>query len=324
MRDACQANASMPIDFVFSSARGGATVKTGTAGVAMDGVTEARSGKPPEVQGLLNHFVYHPAARRLAIWLAATPATPNMVSVTGAAMVIAAGAFYALVDGAAGITIGFALHLGWHVVDGADGDLARMIGRASPAGEIVDGLCDYGGHLVLYALLAFSLQATLGGWAWTLALAAGLSRIAQSVYAESQRRTYMWWVYGIPWLRTTGRGSVARAGGGLAGIYIAVSNFLSAGTAPVDRLVAAAQADPGERQRVAELVREIGRYTLPAQLVLGSNPRTILLGLSMAAGSPAWFFLIELTLLNIVMVGSILQQRRACRRLADLIARGRS
>ena len=125
------------------------------------------------MQGFLNRTIYHPAARRLATWLAPTPVTPNMVSVAGAVMVIAAGIFYTLVGGATGIAFGFALHLAWHVVDGADGDLARMTGRASPIGEVVDGLCDYGGHVVLYLLLAGLLDNVIGGWAWALAVAAG-------------------------------------------------------------------------------------------------------------------------------------------------------
>jgi hypothetical protein len=57
--------------------------------------------------------------------------------------------------------------------------------------------------------------------------------------------------------------------------------------------------------------------------VLGANPRTILLGLSMLAGSPLWFFVIEATVLNIVLVAGIVAQRDACRRLVALIARGR-
>lgn len=290
----------------------------------MSGAMAGSAGKPREVQGPLNHFVYHPAARRLAMWLAATPITPNMVSVTGAAMVIAAGVFYTIVGGVAGIALGFALHLAWHIVDGADGDLARMTGRASASGEIVDGLCDYGGHVVLYLMLGASLSGVLGFWGWALMVAAGLSRIAQSVYAESQRRTYLWWAYRKPWLRTTGSGAAGTTRGGLAGTYLSLSRLLSGGTETVDRLVAAAEADPAERDRIAELARQAGRRTLPAQIALGANPRTILLGVSMIAGGPAWFFLIEATVLNLVLVASILQQRRTSRRLADLIARGRS
>ncbi len=290
------------------------------AGATMIGAATTGTGKPREVQGPLNHFVYHPAARRLATWLAATPVTPNAISVTGAAMVIAAGVFYTIVGGAAGIALGFALHLAWHVVDGADGDLARMTGRASARGEIVDGLCDYGGHVVLYLMLGAMLSGTIGAGGWLLMVAAGLSRIAQSIYAESQRRTYLWWAYGKPWLRTTG----TEGARGPAGLYLSLSRVLSGGTEIVDRLAAAAAADPIERDRIAELARQAGRRTLPAQIALGANPRTILLGLSMIAGGPAWFFVIETTVLNLVLIASIVQQRRTSRRLAELIARGRT
>ena len=159
------------------------------------------TGKPRELQGFLNHNLYHPAARGLARVLAATPVTPNMVSIFGAVMVCAAGVLYALVATPWAIAVGFALHLLWHVVDGADGDLARMTGRASPRGEVVDGLCDYGGHTVLYLLLGYALQQTFGPWVWLIVVGAGVSRIAQSVFAESSRRSYQYWVYNVPWIQ---------------------------------------------------------------------------------------------------------------------------
>lgn len=293
----------------------------GTERVATIEMTAGVSGKPPELQGFLNRTLFHPAARRLAAMLAATPVTPNMVSVAGAAMVVAAGVLYAVVGGPAGVALGFALHLAWHVVDGADGDLARMTGRASPIGEVVDGLCDYGGHVALYVLLALSLYPALGAVAWVLAVAAGLSRVAQSVFAESSRRTYQWWAYGVPWL---GRKQVASGGIGAAGrLYVNISAGLTRPTARVNTLVESAEHDPLERRRIAMLAREAGRATLPVQRALGANPRTIMLGLSMIAGSPAWFFLIEIVALNALLTLAIVQQAASCRRLADLIARGR-
>ena len=271
-----------------------------------------RTGKPREAQGWSNARLFHPAARRLATLLARTPITPNMVSVAGAAMVVAAGMLYAWVGTLAAIVAGFAIHLAWHVVDGADGDLARMTGRASPIGEVVDGLCDYGGHIALYLLLAGALFPALGWGAWALAVAAGLSRVVQSVYAETQRRTYLWWAYGIPWLRT---GATAGARTAPAGrLYLAIARVLSAGTQGVEPFVA--DGDP----RVVPLARMEGRRTLPLQVALGANPRTVLLGLAILAGSPAWFFLAEASALNLLLVVSILQQRRASARLAALLA----
>ena len=95
--------------------------------------------RPTELQDPLNLHIYHPLARRLARVLSHTPVTPNMVSVFGGLMVVAAGVIYWGMDlwgwiWPIGALSGMALHLGWHVVDGADGDLARMTGRASPIG----------------------------------------------------------------------------------------------------------------------------------------------------------------------------------------------
>lgn len=285
-------------------------------------VTTRVTGKPRELQGPLNHYLFHPLARRLAVLLVPTAVTPNMVSLVGAVMVMGAGVLYALVGGVAGVALGFALHLAWHVVDGADGDLARLSGRASPVGEIVDGVCDYAGHVVVYLLLAWTLSAAIGWWAWAAAVAAGASRIVQSVFAESQRRTYQWWAYGKPWLQ------VARQGGaapdvGVANLYLAIWRRLTAETQKVNAIVASAEADAGERARIAEIAREVGRRTLPTLGWLGANPRTVALGLSMAAGSPLPFFLLEIGPLNALLLVAIVQQRRAGRRMAQLIARGR-
>lgn len=279
----------------------------------------AVAGKPRELQGFLNRTLYHPLAYRLARVLVPTAVTPNMVSIAGAVMVMAAGVLYALVATPWAIALGFFLHCAWHVVDGADGALARMSGRASPSGEIVDGLCDYAGHGVLYCLLAASLDDWMGASAWAVAFAAGLSRAVQSVFAESGRRTYQWWAYGVPWLQT------AKASGGGIGVtlsnaYLYVWHRMSGPTQVVNALVQSAEADPPQRERIAVIARQEGRSTLPLLAALGANPRTILLGLSMVAGTPLWFFLLEIVVLNVVLVLAVLQAAYVGRRIARLIA----
>lgn len=279
--------------------------------------------KPRELQGFLNRTIYHPLAYRLAKALVPTPVTPNMVSVAGALMVVAAGVFYTLVGGPWGIAIGFALHLSWHVIDGADGMLARMSGRASPSGEIVDGMCDYFGHGALYIMLAASLDDQIGWIAWPLAIGAGVSRAFQSVFAESGRRTYQWWAYGVPWLQSSGRADATGIGASLSRAYLWAWGRMAGPTQVVNALVTSAEPDPVERQRIAEIARGAGRRTLPVLALLGANPRTVLLGLSMIAGSPLWFFLIEVLVLNAVLVFAIAQAAMSGRRIAALIARGR-
>ena len=286
----------------------------------------------PEMEDWLNARVYHPLAGRLARLLAATPITPNAVSVAGGAFIVAAALLYTEVRPAAlAVVLGFTAHALWHVFDGADGDLARLTGKTSPVGEMVDGACDYLGHIILYVFLAAFLDDWIGGWAWLVAALAGASRVAQSNHAESRRRTYLWRVYDVPWLKhsyETDREGPDSEGLGrrtwfllliepLARLYVAAASAGGARSERIDALLERARRAPAARDRSRRVCKEESRLPLRLQTILGPNLRTVALGLSMAAGSPLWFFLLELVPFNLLMAWSILAQRRAERRIIE-------
>ena len=283
-----------------------------------------RPQRPRELQDPLNYYLYHPLAWQLARLLARTPLTPNTVSVLGAAMVVAAGAAYTQLAWPVSAALGMALHMGWHVVDGADGDLARLTGRASPIGEMVDGLCDYLSHAVLYIVLAFWLQAhggDVGGWpAWALVVFAGLSHAVQSNHVEVQRRQYQYWVYGTPWLRnaqTQGDSPVDMSwGGALVALYLSVASGMTPHAIRVDAAVAAAKDDPARLAQIAAAVRAESPPLLLLGKFLGPNPRAIVLGLSMFAGTPLWYMLYQSLVLNVLLVVSVRMHNAAAQRIA--------
>jgi len=287
----------------------------------------ARPRRPRELNDPLNRYLYHPLAWQLARLLAHTPITPNMVSVLGGLMVIAAGIAYAQPAGLvypASALLGLALHMGWHVVDGADGDLARLTGRASPIGEMVDGICDYASHVVLYVILAWILQHQIGWVSWAIASAAGASHIVQSNHVEVQRRSYQYWVYGVPWLKTTHAAddaSTRRGGlGALAGAYLWLAGGVTPYSERIDKAVENAQGDSAALERIRAAVREeIPPLTLIWKF-LGPNPRAIVLGLSMLAGSPLWYFIYQAVVLNILLVFSIRAHNAAWKRIAVQLA----
>lgn len=266
--------------------------------------------RPAELEDGLNRYFYHPLSHRVARLLRHTPVTPNMVSVSSFLAIVAATAAYTLLPFATSVAVGLGFHLLWHILDGADGDLARITGRTSPLGEVIDGICDYAGHVILYTALAFYA----GGWCWVVTPLAAASRILQANHIESVRRTYLWRAYGVPWIANTqasvaGRGIVA----GLTSAYIIVGGWLNPRSEEADARIAAA----GDRGR--SVSRQIGRRALSFQEWLGPNRRTLLLGLSMAAGTPLWFFLIEATLLNLLLIASVRRQRRVNAELAGAL-----
>jgi hypothetical protein len=286
--------------------------------------TETPASRWPEMDDWLNGRIFHPLAHRLARTLAATPATPNAVSLAGGLLIVAAAILYTGLAWPASVLLGFLAHALWHVFDGADGDLARLTGKASPVGELIDGLCDYLGHIILYVFLAAFLDDWIGGWAWFVASLAGASRILQSNHAESGRRTYLWRVYDVEWLKHSyerDRGALRRTGlvatlaEPFARAYVRVASAASPLSGRIDALLARASRAPAAEERARRICREESRVPLKLQTALGPNLRTIALGLAMAAGSPLWFFLIEITGLNLLMLWSLARQRRADRRI---------
>lgn len=292
---------------------------------------EATGGRPRELEDRLNRFLYHPLAARLARLLRPTGISPNAVSVAGMLLIWGSAWAYTGMARPEGVILGFVLHLSWHVLDGADGDLARLKGVASPAGEVVDGACDYFGHILLYVALAAMLDDSIGGWSWALTAAAGASHAFQSNHAEAQRRSYLWWAYGRPWLKHAQRdGDAVFRGaslfshtlGRLAWIYMKAANALAPFAGRVDEAVDAAAGDARRTARIRRLARRASRRGLLIQKLLGPNPRTIMLGASMAIGSPLYYFLAETVALNLLLVLSVLHHNRVALRLAEKLAPG--
>lgn len=286
--------------------------------------------RPPELQDPLNRYLYHKLSARLARLLALTPVRPNAVSVAGAVCVWLAAWAYAAVTWPYGALLGLLLHMLWHVVDGADGDLARMTGRTSPIGEMVDGLCDYAGHAVLYIVLAAMLDDWIGLWAWPLGVVAAASHAVQTNHAETNRRSYSWWVYGVPWIRNAQaaddavfrkRSVASRLFAAPARLYLRVAQGMAPWSAQLDAEVAAAAGNAPRLAHIRRTVKRAFRRALVLEKAVGPNPRTIILGLCMLLGSPLWFFLAEIVLLNAVLALSVVHHNAVGRRLVEKLGR---
>jgi hypothetical protein len=214
----------------------------------------------------------------------------------------------------------------WHVLDGADGDLARRTGRSSPLGEIVDGVCDYAGQAILYVALALVLARTIGAWAWPLAIGSAVARAVQANSYESRRREYQYWGHGRAWIRHTLSADPAqrsRAAAALARLYLVVSSRVAGTPSALEaRLSAGLEGEPDRVRSTRAIYRSCQRPAIVAAGPLSANARTIALGLSMALGSPGYFFAYEAIGLSLFLWWSSRLQGRAdaalLERLSDI------
>lgn len=285
--------------------------------------------RPAEIQDPLNRFVYHPLSARLARLLVPTGISPNLVSVGSALCLLAATWSFVTLAPPANWSVGLMFMLLWHVVDGADGDLARMTGRASATGELVDGVCDIFGNVVMYFAFAFWLDDTMGGFGWALAWSAGASHVLQLNHSETQRRLYQWRVYGRPWLGTaTGKGDAvfrkeswfSRYFSFWAVGYLWLSKRMAGKASPIDEGLEA--AGPEERDRIRAIVRRHSGFSLLIEKALGGNPKTFIIAASVGLGGPYLYFMTTLVPLNLILLVSLLHHKRAESRMVAEIRAG--
>jgi phosphatidylglycerophosphate synthase len=286
---------------------------------AMKSSASSPPGRPEEIEGVTNRWLIHPVSRALVGLLVATPITPNMVSMASVFAAAGAAAAFVLAPWPWAAPAGLACQFAWHVLDGADGDLARRTGRASAIGELVDGICDHASWGLIYAALGWKLSLAMGPWAWALMTAAGVSHFVQANAYETARKTYRRWVYGAAWMAqdaSWAKGPIRRL---LGGLYLAVSGVTSAGEDKVEaamapRLANQHQADAGRslyRKRLIPLVKAAGW--------MSANARSIAAALAILAGSPLWFFLYEITVLNVLLAAiAIWRVRRNAAVAAEL------
>lgn len=270
--------------------------------------------RPAELEDWLNRQLYHPLSWQLACRLASTRVTPNMVSIAGAAVVILAAASYGLIASPWGAMLGLLLHMSWHVVDGADGDLARMTGRSSARGELVDGICDYVGHIVLYVTMGAIAAGQIGGMGWALMWAAGASRVTQAAHYEGTRRQYQLAVYGTPWM---GSEAPVTDSKGRRHPFVAYYLWLTGLIVPYGSALQAAARDPEVREPLREAMREHGKALLARIGPLSANYRTLAVGAAMLAGRPHWYFLFEIVVLGGALVASVANVRRVMAKVLD-------
>lgn len=272
---------------------------------------ERARSRPLEIEELSNRFFVHPLSRGLATLLIPTGISANAVSVSGALIMVAVSGCYLWPAWPWSALAGFGLHVAWHVFDGADGEVARRTGTSSTNGEIVDGVCDYAGHVVLNIALSIALARSMGPLlGWGLGLANFVSRVLQANYYESARRNYRQWVYGVGWIRNNLSGNEAnRAGSGWGGLsealarfFLRVSRYVSADAQEVEAaLMRLSQGAPEKAEQARALYRSHQIRALKQASFLSMNTQTVALFLSMLAGSPLYIFLFGAVAQNAVL-----------------------
>nr|WP_275943708.1 CDP-alcohol phosphatidyltransferase family protein [Gluconacetobacter tumulisoli] len=240
--------------------------------------------------------------------------TPNAVSVSGMASGLLAGLAYHQYRDPRCAVAGFVLMIAWHVLDGADGQLARLTNSQSHTGKILDGICDYVTFIAVYTGLALALVRDHGAWVWVVVVLAGLCHAVQSAAYEMQRQEYNFWGWGrgssaFPKLavsRRRGPGDV------LFGVYARIQHLTAGGAVALHRRLSATLAAHPDRAPAVRLrYRQAFAPLVRRWSILSANYRTIGIFICALARAPLLYFGIEIVGLGLVLLALMVRQR-AC------------
>ncbi len=249
---------------------------------------------------------------------------PNAVSLTGMACGILAGFAYYHYQSLVAAIIGFGLMIVWHVMDGADGQLARLTDTQSEFGKVLDGICDYVTFISVYLALGLAMARQDGAWVVVVVALAGACHAVQSAAYEAQRQNYVFWAWGRgSHVAPSGRVGGARKPGlfaWLLGAYESVQGLVGSDIGFNQALLAKLGANPA-----AEAIRTRYRTRFAPSLrhwaILSSNYRTLGIFICVLLRLPLLYFGFEIFGFSMILM---ILARRQTSRAAGFIAELRS
>ena len=284
-----------------------------------------------EIEEATNLYIIHPISRMLVTVFARLGVHPNAVSVVGMVFGGLAALAYYQYDQWQMAVLGFALMIGWHIMDGSDGQLARLTGQTSELGKVLDGLCDHLSFILVYVSLSLASAQVFGQWVWLLSFAAGFSHLAQATAYEFQRQAYDYWVFGKASARIMRPEDYARTLPANRGLARRTADVMQLGylrvqfrMAGVNNVLLAelerALHEVDDESVIRQAYRRFNLSAVKSWSLLCSNYRTIAIFIACLAGNPVYFFLFEIVFLNAAFVWLRYRQRRQNRALQAWLA----
>ena len=247
--------------------------------------------RPSTIEPATNRYGVHALARLMLPLAIRLGIHPNAVTLAGLTFGLCAAAAYLHWQDWRYATLGFLFMIGWHIMDGLDGKLARATGKTSAFGRLLDGIADYSSFVAVYIALAITQPQIVP--ALGIAIVAGAAHALQAQFYEGERATWI--------RRSAGQfDAVARteAGGAFERLYNRLERALGNQSRPFDARLH--EASPAERQRLIDAWQPRSARVLHLMGPLSANGRTIAIWLAAMIGNPWLFWLWEIIPLTIL------------------------
>jgi hypothetical protein len=151
--------------------------------------------KSQDTEEWLDLIFYRPLGYVWALLFRKLGITPNTVTMLSIILGVASGVMFYFNSLTLNV-IGMALLIWANSYDSADGQLARMTGKYSRLGRLLDGAAGDFWFISIYAAICLRLMPEWGLWIWALGAAAGYCHVKQSAMADYLRNFHLLFIKG--------------------------------------------------------------------------------------------------------------------------------
>jgi hypothetical protein len=288
--------------------------------------------KVREAEGILDLYFYRRLGFQLAKFFAKLGMSPVGVTLLGGVFGIFAGHLYFYRNLTINVA-GMVLHVCANLFDNADGQLARLTGRQSREGRIIDSVVD---HLIFTSIYVhLALRCFVEGASpaiFVVALVAAFSHGLQGAAADYYRNAYLYFVSQrsrgdfhssaelrsdyqmLSWRKTPWQKFLAALYFNFTQQQEMISPPLKKFRNTVDRIFA---------ERLPEWFgaqyRNAAAPAFKFWSILMTNTRMLLLFALLLLDRVAWFFWIEITFFNLMLIYLLFREQRMCRSLFEMV-----
>jgi len=280
--------------------------------------------KSMDTEEFIDIYFYRPIGYRWALLFNKLNIPPNTVTIAGIIIGIAAGICFYFSDLI--INISGMLLLVWaNSYDSADGQLARMTGKTSMLGRLLDGLCGTIWFAIIYVAICFRLDPSWGLWIWALAVITGFFHGKQAAMADYYRNIHLFFLKG-------------KSGSELSEYTTLKDNYnkMSWRHNLIDKLfnffyiryTKDQETWAPNYQQMIKIIREKYPEEIPERFrttfrekslplmkytnMLSFNTRVIALFVALFLNQPWLYFVFELSVLNIMLIYMVVRHERIC------------
>lgn len=293
-----------------------------------------QSLKSTDTEEHIDLAFYRPVGFAWALLFRKLHVTPNAVTIASVFIGVGAGICFYPTQLSVNI-LGMLLLILANSFDSADGQLARLTGQYSRIGRILDGMAGDLWFISIYVAICLRSNLTVPFFSahpwiiWVVASLAGICHARQAAMADRLRQFHLCFVKKSFPSELEDSASILRRFRSLSWrkcpekivlwFYYTYTRTQEQSTPAMQILLYKLRGDGSSNTIDTDSAENIRIATLPLckwENFLTFNWRSITLFITLFAGVPYWYFIIELTVFNGVMVYMLRRHERICREFA--------